>query len=134
MSKTLTPAKAREASRLVASLADVKAEAERLDERQTAIEQELIRLIGVGETVVVDEIQLTVVQAVEHRVDYETLLDVARPGFIRKVTRKVLDTQKFQLLRKAGEVPAEVMEIVQVITRAPHLRITPKANAVKPKS
>lgn len=101
---------------LVAQLEALQAE---LDE----VDAKLIETLGVGNAVETSTDRICVVQNINTKVDFDSLVAL-RPTWARKVTKRVLDTAKFNLLRKANEVPADVLDLVQEIPGKPFLRVT----------
>lgn len=107
---------ARRRCELVASL-------EALQDELAEIDAKLVEIIGVGNAVETSTDRYAVVQAVNSKVDFDALVAL-RPTWARKVTKRVLDSAKFNLLRKANEVPADVLALVQEIPGKPYLRVT----------
>lgn len=110
---------------LVAELVDLDRQLEELSERRDAVAKDLIDRLGIGGTVETDEARVTVVQNLSEVVDFETLKSM-HPTWARKVTKSVLNTAKFNLLRKAGEVPEDIIPLIKVKASAAFLRVTPR--------
>lgn len=83
----------------------------------------LMARLEVGASVRSDLGTCTKVQGTITDTDYEGMVE-ARPSWMRKVQKTVLDGVKFALLRKAGEVPAEILEFVTERPGSPYLKIT----------
>lgn len=101
-----------------------------LQERIETLEAELqekqqivIKRLGVGGTLDQGDVQVTVVQNTSYTVDFDALVAV-KPGWARRVTRKVLDQARFTALRKADALPVEVAELIVEKLSEPYLRIT----------
>lgn len=117
------------ATKYQATLISEKLEIElRMDEmaaRLQEVDEKLVKSIGVGNTVITDEAQVTPTVQVHQVVDFDQLVETA-PYWSRKVTKKVFDRAKFTLLRKAGVVPQNVLDIVEEKETKPFLRVTIK--------
>ena len=120
MSKTTT------LNTTVDNLLDIEAQIEALEEQRDNLRQSLVARIGVGNTFEHPEARVTITQSTSRVMDYDTFVATARPGLVRQLTKKVLDTTKFTAMLKADLLPQEVLDIVQTKESAPYPRITIK--------
>ena len=103
--------------RLADAIADLEAELESVDKT-------LIDALDIGGTFEVPGlVQVTVVQQTSHTIDLDAVTTL-HPTWARKITKKVVDVAKFNLLRNAGELPHDVAALVQQKKSAPFLRFT----------
>lgn len=122
--KTASPKATRRQFVLIEEHLELEARIEDLNEQLAEVKARLVKSIGLGNTVEVSDVaQFTVTTQTSYAVDFDALI-VLRPYWARKVTKKVFDRAKFSLLRKANEVPEDVLDIVEEEVSAPFLRIT----------
>lgn len=111
----------------VDTLLDIERQIEALEEQRDNLRQALVARIGVGNTFDHPEARVTITQSTTRVMDYETFVATARPGLVRQLTKRVLDTAKFGAMLKADMLPQEVLAIVQTKESAPYPRITLKS-------
>jgi hypothetical protein len=126
MSTTATPTVPKATKRqaeLISSKLDLELRIDELSAELAEIDEKLIKSIGVGNTVTTDEAQVTPTVQTQSVIKFEDLVEAA-PYWARKVTKKSLDQAKFTMLRKAGVVPQNVLDLVKERTTKPFLRVT----------
>lgn len=122
MSKTTAPT----VNDMIDAYVDVQAQIEALEEKRQNLATALVARLGVGGSAETDEAKVTITQNTSNVMDYETFVATARPGLVRQLTKKVLDTTKFTAMLKADLLPPEVRAIVQTKVSAAYPRVTLK--------
>lgn len=117
------PAASRKQETLADQLVDLERQIADLSEKADNTRKELIASIKLGNSVETLAARLTVYQSTSHTVDFDQLVSL-KPGWARRVTRKVLDQSKFALLYKAEQIPDDVLAIVQHKEGPLQLRVT----------
>lgn len=111
-------------SEAAAELFALRAQIEDLQAAEDELETSLIAAIGLGNSVEVEGVALlTVYNSTTSTVDFDAVTAL-HPTWVRRITQKVIDTKKFGLLLKAGEVPEDVVAIVKTKTTKDTLKVT----------
>ena len=103
----------------------LQAEVEKLETMLEQSSAALIKRLGSeGGSIETAEAKVTVAQNVAFTTTLEELEAIGRGHWARRVTRKVIDQAQLTLLRKAGQLPADVEGVLTEKVSAPYLRIT----------
>ena len=85
--------------------------------------KKLMPLFNVGTSIVSEVGVFTKAQGSSTTVPFDKMVK-ARPAWMRRVSKTVLDSAKFTLLRKAGVVPDDLLALITTSPNAPYLVIT----------
>ena len=123
MTTTTAPKATKSTSALIEDMIIAEDRAAAYAAEAAELKTKLLARIALGESVESELARITHAQGSSTTFDFDAMVE-AKPTWMRKVTKKVIDTPKFNLLRKAGAVPDELLAFVTTEPTAAYLKVT----------